>query len=117
MRTVIVCLFLYFVSLQPIFCQSDEAAREAFIKAQNEYLEELKLDFYQNKEYQIITRNYDKQVMRINVTDIPKGVKKKRIKKLKKAKNQKMKSLLNPRQYKLYVRRQKVIEKTISDDW
>jgi hypothetical protein len=97
--------------------QSDEAARLAFVKAQNEYLKDLKLDFYQNKEYQIITRNYDKQVMRINVSDMPNSVKKKRIKKLRKSKDQKMQSLLNPRQYKLYLRRQKVIEKTISDDW
>ena len=97
--------------------QNDEDARDAFVKAQNEYLDQLSLDFFQNKEYQILTRNYDKMEMKVNLTDMPKSLKKKKIKKLRKEKDQKMKKLLNPRQYKLYIRRQKVIEKTISSDW
>ena len=97
--------------------QDQVAARDAFIQAQNEYLQSLNLDFYQNKQYQILTRNFDKQVMKINVSNIPDAVKKKRIKKLKKEKDKQMKLLLDSRQYKLYVRRQKVIDKTLSADW
>ena len=97
--------------------QSNQDARDAFVKAQNEYLAQLDLDFFQNKEYQILTRNYDKMEMKVNLTDMPKSLKKKKIKKLRKEKDQQMKKLLSPRQYKLYIRRQKVIEKTISSDW
>lgn len=87
------------------------------MKAQNEYLAQLSLDFFQNKEYQILTRNYDKMEMKVNLTDMPKSLQNKKIKKLRKEKDEKMKKLLNPRQFKLYIRRQKVIEKTISTDW
>lgn len=115
MRTIllIAILFLGWDGL----AQSSADAREAFVTAQNEYLAQLDLDFFQNKEYQILTRNYDKMEMKVNLSDMPKGMKKKKIKKLRKEKDMKMKKLLNTRQYKLYVRRQKVIDKTISSDW
>jgi hypothetical protein len=97
--------------------QNNQEARDAFVKAQNEYLAQLSLDFFQNKEYQILTRNYDKMEMKVNLTDMPKSLQNKKIKKLRKEKDEKMKKLLNPQQFKLYIRRQKVIEKTISTDW
>jgi hypothetical protein len=117
MRRNLIITGLLLLNCIAAFSQQDLDARDAFVKAQNEYLSQLQLDFYQNKEYQIITRNFDKQVMKVNLANVPKGVKNKRIKRLKKEKDQKMKILLNPRQYKLYIRRQKVIDKTISDDW
>lgn len=110
-------LLLLAASFQMAVAQKPVDAREVFIEEQNAYLQQLNLDFFQNKEYQILTRNFDKQAMRINLSDIPKGLKKKRVNKLKKEKDRQMKKLLSPAQYKLYVRRQKVIDKTLSADW
>jgi hypothetical protein len=116
MRSILFLTFILFLQVQSS-AQEAQSARDAFVQAQNEYLSQLNLDFFQNKEYQILTRNYDKMEMKVNLTDMPKGLKKKKIKKLRKEKDQQMKKLLSPKQYKLYIRRQKVIEKTISSDW
>ena len=89
--------------------------REAFVASQDAYLKELGLSFYQNKEYQIITRNADKKEMNIQLSNMPERMKKKKIKSVRKDKNKMMKELLNSRQYKLYLQRQKVIEDTLTD--
>ena len=85
--------------------------------AQDAYLASMDLDFYQNKEYQIITRNADKQEMKIQLSSMPARLKTKQIKKVRQEKNKEMKKLLNSRQYHLYLVRQKEIEKTLSKDW
>lgn len=107
---------MIFIAMMNSYAQSS-ITREEFVQQQNAYFQKLSLEFYQNKEYQIITRNFDKQVMSINLSDAPKGLKKKRIKKLEKEKNKKMKGVLNARQYKLYLKRQKEISKTLDESW
>ena len=87
------------------------------MEAQDAYLASMDLDFYQNKEYQIITRNADKQEMKIQLSSMPARLKTKQIKKVRQEKNKEMKKLLNSRQYHLYLVRQKEIEKTLSKDW
>jgi hypothetical protein len=95
----------------------DQANRDAFIVAQNSYLALLDLNFYQNKEYQIITRNADKEEMRVMLSDMPDNMRKSKIKKIRKVKNKQMKSLLSPAQYRRYISRQKEIDRTLSKDW
>ena len=87
------------------------------MEAQDAYLASMDLDFYQNKEYQIITRNAYKQEMKIQLSSMPARLKTKQIKKVRQEKNKEMKKLLNSRQYHLYLVRQKEIEKTLSKDW
>ena len=92
------------------------SSRESFVTSQDAYLKNLDLSFFQNKEYQIITRNADKKEMNINLSSMPERLKKKKIKKVRKEKDKMMKDLLDNRQYKLYIDRQKIIEKMLSQD-
>lgn len=99
-----------------VFAQNiDDESRASFMATQDAYLQSLNLDFYQNKEYQIITRNTDKQERNITLSTMPERMKKKKIKRLRKEKNKQMRELLDKRQYQLYINRQKVIEKTLAN--
>lgn len=112
----ILIIVFFAVSLPSVAQSMDADVREAFVISQDAYLKQLNLSFYQNKEYQIITRNADKQEMKIQLSNMPAGMKKKKIKKVRRDKNKMMKELLNSQQYKLYLKRQKVIEDTLTDN-
>ena len=85
--------------------------RRKFVDHQTDYFVRINLSENQKRNYEEITRRYDKRILNVNWSELKKAAKKKRIRSLNKRKNTEMKALLANDQYKLYLLRQKEIRK------
>ena len=85
--------------------------RARFIKDQDRYLESLRLNLDQRRDYQTITIKYEKQNMNAQRAGLSAGALKSRLKRIRKAKDADMKRILNNYQFKLYLKRQKEIDR------
>ncbi len=86
-------------------------ARKQFVAEQDAYLQNLQLSIDQRKSYQQITIQYEKRFQAVEWSGVSEANMKAQRKKLQKAKDAEMKQVLSDRQYKMYVQRQKEIEK------
>lgn len=85
--------------------------RERFVKEQDQYLETMNLNLDQWRYYQNITVKYEKQNMAARQLAKNPGALKSRLKSIRKAKDADMRKILNKYQYKLYLKRQKAIDR------
>lgn len=86
-----------------------EATRAKFVVDQDQYFKRIGMNEDQRRKYQMITIRYEKKFMNIYRSQVGASLKKKEVKKALKAKNNEMRAFLGSGQYKIYLKRQKVI--------
>jgi len=120
LKMISLSLALFLIGTSTTFAQSrvtnlSEEQKEELKKNLEEYAVALNLSEDQQPKFEGITKKYAKQMIAVKDSDDRRMTKFKKVKSIRKNKDSEMKKLLSIDQYKVYLKKQEKMNKTIKE--